>query len=367
MATGGFRSSTTTDFLEEWKAKREKMRAKMLGDIAASTGGNTAAPSAVGTSNSESRSPTSPGGELNNNGNPDRVVVSSSSFNCVSSSLPMARSSSSSALRRMEDDPHQAAAGRGGDPAGGNLKKSPPPEKVPSTPQPEFAGMIVCNDSDKDRSPSPASISSKGKEKSKSSGPSARKGKGQIEKRKLREKRRSTGVVSIPSNESLDELDDDDAAQKERNREDAITQQNTVQNEALASDPSASPLLQDTSRPVTSRYKSSAGPASEEEVPGNRYSARTDRSGYSRHNREANPAGSGALERRLEELERELAKERQENVRLLKIQQDKDEMIGKLREEIDLLNRDLDDIEDENEQLKQENKTLLKVVGQLTR
>lgn len=42
-------------------------------------------------------------------------------------------------------------------------------------------------------------------------------------------------------------------------------------------------------------------------------------------------------------------------------------MIGKLKEEIDLLNRDLDDMEDENEQLKQENKTLLKVVGQLTR
>lgn len=31
------------------------------------------------------------------------------------------------------------------------------------------------------------------------------------------------------------------------------------------------------------------------------------------------------------------------------------------------ISQDLDDIEDENEQLKQENKTLLKVVGQLTR
>ena len=47
--------------------------------------------------------------------------------------------------------------------------------------------------------------------------------------------------------------------------------------------------------------------------------------------------------------------------------QDEEEMIGKLKEEIDLLNRDLDDIEDENEQLKQENKILLKLVGQLTR
>lgn len=35
----------------------------------------------------------------------------------------------------------------------------------------------------------------------------------------------------------------------------------------------------------------------------------------------------------------ELARERQENLRLLKAQQDKDDIIRKLREEIDLLNR----------------------------
>lgn len=35
----------------------------------------------------------------------------------------------------------------------------------------------------------------------------------------------------------------------------------------------------------------------------------------------------------------ELARERQENVRLLKAHQDKDDFIGKLKEEIDLLNR----------------------------
>lgn len=35
----------------------------------------------------------------------------------------------------------------------------------------------------------------------------------------------------------------------------------------------------------------------------------------------------------------ELARERQENVRLLKAHQDKDDLIGKLKEEIDLLNR----------------------------
>ncbi|XP_009076317.1 PREDICTED: PRKC apoptosis WT1 regulator protein, partial [Acanthisitta chloris] len=109
--------------------------------------------------------------------------------------------------------------------------------------------------------------------------------------------------------------------------------------------------------------------APEDDAP-NRYS-RTERTTYSRYGRDANSSGSSlpsnALEKRIEELERELAKERQENARLMKMTQDKEELIGKLKEEIDLLNRDLDDIEDENEQLKQENKTLLKVVGQLTR
>lgn len=92
-----------------------------------------------------------------------------------------------------------------------------------------------------------------------------------------------------------------------------------------------------------------------------------NRQRHNRHGRDGGAVAPGSLEKRLEELEKELARERQENDRLLKAHQDKDDLIGKLKEEIDLLNRDLDDIEDENEQLKQENKTLLKVVGQLTR
>ncbi|KFV62941.1 PRKC apoptosis WT1 regulator protein, partial [Dryobates pubescens] len=209
--------------------------------------------------------------------------------------------------------------------------------------------------------------------KGKNSGPSARKGKGQIEKRKLREKRRSTGVVNIPAAESLDEYEDDEAGQKERKKEDAITQQNTIENENSCADTSGSYLLQVRSCHLFSVcfvlcFCSTAN-APEDDAP-NRYS-RTDRTAYSRYSRDANSSGSSlptnTLEKRIEELERELAKERQENARLVKMAQDKEELIGKLKEEIDLLNRDLDDIEDENEQLKQENKTLLKVVGQLTR
>lgn len=348
MATGGFRSNATTDFLEEWKAKREKMRAKMLGDIAAATGactGSGTGSASLGTNSAkiDTRS-AAQATELHNNGNPDRG--SSTSVNCVSS-YPMARSSSSSALRRTDDDQHLTPGPRC--PDTGNQKKTPLPEKAPCSPQSE-ANPTLCDDSDKE-SPSPG----KSKEK-KSSGPSARKGKGQIEKRKLREKRRSTGVVSIPSNESLDELDDDDGVEKDRKEEEELTQQNTVQNEAMSSE--ATHHAQESPRSGSNRHKSSTGHSSEEEMGG----SSRQRQGHGRHSRE--PV---SLERRLEELERDLMVERQENGRLLKVQQDKDELINKLKEEIDLLNRDLDDIEDENEQLKQENKTLLKVVGQLTR
>uniref|UniRef100_A0A3Q3JHX6 PRKC, apoptosis, WT1, regulator n=1 Tax=Monopterus albus TaxID=43700 RepID=A0A3Q3JHX6_MONAL len=312
MATGGFKSNAATDFLEEWKAKREKMRAKMLGEIAAASTG----PLGASNTNSTSRQP---GTELPNNGNPDR---SASSGNCFPSSYSVARSSSGTALKRPEEETHHFAH----PPASiaspvCNLKKAPPQTEKARCASPDPRSM-ACNDSDKE-SPSP----SKSKDK-KSAGPSARKGKGQIEKRKLREKRRSTGVVSIPSNEqSLDELDDDDGAgEKDRREEQTLVQANTFQNEAMIA-----------------------------------------RQRHIRHSRDGGAAAPGSLEKRIEELEKELARERQESARLLKAHQDKDELIGKLKEEIDLLNRDLDDIEDENEQLKQENKTLLKVVGQLTR
>ncbi|KAG5846114.1 hypothetical protein ANANG_G00146310 [Anguilla anguilla] len=301
MATGGFRSSATTDFLEEWKAKREKMRMrneKMLGEVTASSLGTN--------SKSETRN-TSQSPELNNNGNPDRGGPTS--VNCASSH-PVVRSSSSSALRRPDDDPHSTPATRGSDPPVGHLKKAPQPEKVIiSTPQPESSGNAYVEDDTE--SPTLGTSSSKGKEK-KSTGPSARRGKGQIEKRKLREKRRSTGVVSMPSNESLDELDDDDGVEKEK-KEEELTQLNTVQNEALTSDPATAQLSPESQRAAAGRYRSSPGPGAEEEAGGG---GGRHRPGYGRHGRESGSAGG--LERKLEELEKELARERQEFSRLLK-------------------------------------------------
>ncbi|XP_048864323.1 PRKC apoptosis WT1 regulator protein-like isoform X2 [Brienomyrus brachyistius] len=300
MASGGFRSNSATDFLEEWKAKREKLRAKMLGDIAASTGASLGAPGKNETRIAAAGSDANGGGNLERGGSASVLYAPSH---------PVLRSSSASALRRPDDEPHPIPTTRTVDLQGGGLKKTPQAEKLPGAPLADSGGA-VCQEGDKDSMSPGGGSSAKSKEK-KSSGPSARKGKGQIEKRKLREKRRSTGVVSIPSNE-------------------------------------------ETSRPVAGRYKSAGGLGHEEDAAGN---------GRHRQSR----ASTAALERRIEELEKELALERQENARMLKGLQDKDELVGKLKEEINLLYRDLDDVEDENEQLKQENKTLLKVVGQLTR
>ncbi|KAM4746885.1 PRKC apoptosis WT1 regulator protein [Rhinophrynus dorsalis] len=337
MASGGYRSHTpsssnTTDFLEEWKAKREKMRAKMHGAEVATTGGGACIDSVTKSST-----------EMNNNSN--TTIVN----NQAAAPTPVFKAP---ANKRPEEDPPITSA-------------TVQQRKVPGSMQDGVSGVT----SQEETSP-PVSqdIPAKAKDKGKScSGPSARKGKGQIEKRKLREKRRSTGVVHIPSAESPDEYDDDEAGQKERKREDAVTQQNTVQNENFTIDPSDSYLQQETVRTVPNRYKSSNVP--DDELL-NRYS-RNDRTTYNRYNRETNSSGftgqNSALEKKIEELERELAKEKQENVKLVKIMQDKEEVIMKMKEEIELLNRDLDDIEDENKQLKQENKTLLKVVGQLTR
>ncbi|TNN40592.1 PRKC apoptosis WT1 regulator protein [Liparis tanakae] len=207
MATGGFKPNATTDFLEEWKAKREKMRIKMLGDIAAATG----AP--LGASNPNNH-PGNRHPELPNNGSPDR---SASAGNCFlppsaaassssSSSYAVARSSSGTALKRPEEEtpphphPHHhpppalPASPTAVTPPGSSPKKAASQTEPAPCDSPD-SGPMACNDSDKG-SPSPG----KAKEKN-SSGPSAKKGKGQIEKRKLREKRRSTGVVSIPSSE----------------------------------------------------------------------------------------------------------------------------------------------------------------------
>lgn len=165
MATGGYRSGgSTTDFLEEWKAKREKMRAKQnpAGPGSGSGGGEPAAKSPAGLS------PTAVAGtsELNHGpaGAAAPAVPGPTTLNCALGPSALPRSAPGS--RRPEEECSTAAAVAGAPASRGDEEE---PDGAP--------------------------------EKGRSSGPSARKGKGQIEKRKLREKRRSTGVVNIPAAE----------------------------------------------------------------------------------------------------------------------------------------------------------------------
>jgi hypothetical protein len=172
MATGGYRTSgglsgSTTDFLEEWKAKREKMRAKQ----------NPPGPTAPagGSSDSSGKPPvgapgTSAPAEVNNNvpGGPAAPAAPGpGGVNCAVGPAALPRAAPGS--RRPEDESPVAAAAAS-------------------------ASGIPAPRGDEEEPDGPP-------EKGRSSGPSARKGKGQIEKRKLREKRRSTGVVNIPAAE----------------------------------------------------------------------------------------------------------------------------------------------------------------------
>ncbi|XP_073476098.1 PRKC apoptosis WT1 regulator protein isoform X2 [Aquarana catesbeiana] len=372
MASGGYRahnpsSSHTTDFLEEWKAKREKMRAKMHAAEMATAG-------TAGATNNSSKTSS----EMNNNSsssnnlsNISNISNSNSQASASATKVPaMSRTVEEQQVTAVVAQPKKASAPLQDGITGGTTQEEPPP-------------------------PASQESSSKAKDKGKSFGPSARKGKGQIEKRKLREKRRSTGVVNIPSAEEgtgdvtgasrlnpgiatndvhshmFQEVDqefqspdefDDEAGQKECKTEDAVTLQNTAQNESFSIEPAEWQM--ESVRTVPNRYKSTNNTPDDDSL--NRY-PHTDRATCGRYSRDPNSVQGNSLEKKIEELEKELAKERHDNLRLVKLMQDKEELIMKMKEEIDLLNRDLDDIEDENKQLKQENKTLLKVVGQLTR
>ncbi|KAK2502861.1 hypothetical protein MC885_011131, partial [Smutsia gigantea] len=169
-----------------------------------------------------------------------------------------------------------------------------------------------------------------------------------------------TGAARIPAAEGSEEHGGDEVGPKERSRGEAPTQQSATRNDAVSVwDPGRPCLFQAPSGVLSGRYESAAT-ASEEGI-----------SGGVPEQREVQQVQQGCkrfstLEREIEDLEKEVVRERQEDLRLVRLMQDEEEMIGKLKEEIDFLNRDLDDIEDENEQLKQENKTLWKLVGQLT-
>lgn len=177
MATGGYRTSSgssgsTTDFLEEWKAKREKMRAKQNPPGPAAPSGGSSDATGKPPAGAPGTPAAAAANELNNNlpggAAAAPAAPGSGGVNCAVGPAALPRSTPGS--RRSEDEP--------------------PPTATAAV---SASGTPPARGDEEERDGAP--------EKGKSSGPSARKGKGQIEKRKLREKRRSTGVVNIPAAE----------------------------------------------------------------------------------------------------------------------------------------------------------------------
>ncbi|XP_041131281.1 PRKC apoptosis WT1 regulator protein-like [Polyodon spathula] len=187
-----------------------------------------------------------------------------------------------------------------------------------------------------------ASPSPRGKEQ-KGGASAHRKNKTQVEKRKLREKRRSTGVVNLPlATESPDEGEGGAASEKQGHPDLPKSNLADAPRVALTRQKSWTGVQDPQPHPPLS-HKQSGGPGK----PG--------------PERETPP-----LERRLHELEKVVSGEKQVNQRLSRQLQEKEGLILKLQAEIGHMSEDLDGLEQENHTLREENQTLLRVVGQLT-
>uniref|UniRef100_A0A8C4Q5X0 Pro-apoptotic WT1 regulator n=1 Tax=Eptatretus burgeri TaxID=7764 RepID=A0A8C4Q5X0_EPTBU len=305
MASGG-----AAGFLEEWKAKREKMRAKSLYESGVGTGGAPGQPARNGTDGGAETSVTAGDRGSTNRGATGRPGE-----------------------RKAEDE------SRGQAPICGSSRDVEP--RVCTT---------GASTSPQTSSPSP------GSRERKTMGASARKAKGKMEKRKMREKRRSTGVVNLSAQESPDEDEQEPEGEtvtsKDQPTERDLTKYNTARNEV------------GTRSLVGCRSKGAFVSGMDESV--REASGRQVSSGERANSPSHRKLGNEALEKRLEDLEKELFHERKEREYLGQQLTECEQNARKLRTDITLLNRELDDLEDENEQLREENKTLLRVVGQLT-
>uniref|UniRef100_UPI00358E4410 PRKC apoptosis WT1 regulator protein isoform X3 n=1 Tax=Myxine glutinosa TaxID=7769 RepID=UPI00358E4410 len=279
MASGG-----AAGFLEEWKAKREKMRAKSLYESGVGTGGAPGHPARNGTDGSVETSVTT-----GDRGSTNRGATGRQGERKIMDKMT-----------GWEDET------RAQGPTSGSSRDVEP--RVCTT---------GASTSPQTSSPSPVS------RERKTMGASARKAKGKMEKRKMREKRRSTGVVNLSAQE--------------------------VGTRSLVGSRSKGSVL------VSGMDESVRGDPGRQVSSGERASSPS-------HCK----VGNEALEKRLEDLEKELLHERKEREHLCQQLAECEQNARKLRTDITLLNRELDDLEDDNEQLREENKTLLRVVGQLT-
>ncbi|KAJ1178236.1 hypothetical protein NDU88_003483 [Pleurodeles waltl] len=329
MSSRDTRSSTSDQvpFLEEWKAKRERMRLKSSSS-SCSGAGEVHSPGPY--SPKETKSPVSP--------------------KCHQTPVQ----AQSETLQKVLDPGHR-----------GNVVA-----------EPNRVGLF-SGEMDNVRNESQASH---GKEKR---GSGQRKTRTQIEKRKLREKRRPTGVVNI----SLESFEDaEDAADQELasapQTQEPSTKWRTSENQEPAAISSSvalgpgprwkstpsSPEQKDMTRTPYSRQKS--GSAGSLHAPlikkssGNhpKFSSLQDKE----HNSGTKSEYSSIQLEKMNELQQAVSGEKMENQKLKQQLKEKDGSIQVLRLQMISLREDLDGAKDENRKLKEEHQTLLRVVGQLS-
>ncbi|XP_069479928.1 PRKC apoptosis WT1 regulator protein-like [Ambystoma mexicanum] len=291
-----FSTSEQVPFLEEWKAKRERMRLK---SSSSSYTGASEVRSPDPYSSKESKGPMS--------SNPSQAPVQIQARKLHKMPEP------SHGAKNMSE-PHQ----------GGMLSGEMENMKYESAP-------------------------SHGKEKM---GSSQRKTRTQIEKRKLREKRRPTGVANI----SLESFED--AADRE-----SVSARDPMEPSHRTTE------SQDMTRTTYSRQKSGSGvsthPPLSRKLSGNQPKSSSLQDAELRRDT-TNDQKAAHLERKMNELQQAISGEKMENQKLNQRLEEKEGSIQKLKLQMGSLRQDLNGAEDENRRLRDEHQTLLRVVGQLS-
>lgn len=195
------------------------------------------------------------------------------------------------------------------------------------------------------------------------------KGKQQRDRRKLREKRRSTGVVHIPSTESTGGSTGED--EDELLSLTAETKKNTLYNEGIDRDKNDNPSVEDRLSKSFNRRNKSPSDLDADDEDNQDYDSAVNQSDstMSLHQetsmsrcRTANGRPDTPNTESLEEL---LERAREENKILLELLAEKERKIAVLQEDVSRLSRVLQTTDRENDKLKEENKALLRAMSQL--
>ncbi|XP_029438729.1 PRKC apoptosis WT1 regulator protein-like [Rhinatrema bivittatum] len=302
-------------FLEEWKAKRERMRLKS----------SSSSSSLIGSAASEAQTREVP---------------------------------QTPASQRTAGESRPAGTGQEQDRVLAGRKPPDSPRKTP------FSGQT--------ESESLGTLSPKAKEKK---GSGQRKNKTQIEKRKLREKRRSTGVVNIPL-ESFDDIEGLPAVDAGSNSWRADSQEQAhaanvgstwrggAQEQAHKVATAGIGKRTEEQDLMNGRQKSEAGGSDHTSVS-RRQSGKQLQYPLTQ-DKELSSSDKAQQERRVDQLQKAVNGEKQEKQRLTQQLQEREDVIHDLQLEIDSLKQGLSGTKDKNQRLREENQTLLKVVGQLT-